>query len=351
VFPGRPDIFERAGSVRGYRPSLAVRAVFVLVCGVALAIPIARADAETVDGLEGRIADARDEAEHLNDEIESNVVELAQARSEAERAAGRESELSQVLAEGQERSAALAEKLQAAQAELAATQVRLERAQAVLAERLVEIYKSSGMSEIDVLLDSDGFDDLATRAELLGRIQAADRGLLERVRDLKADVADQVERVGNAKERSDELNAEVSAARDEIAAARAEAEARAAAVADARSTQAASLEELQGQVDGWTKQVQKLEAVPEEEAADQVGNWNNFGPWAIPEAIVMCESGGNFQALNPSSGAGGAYQILPSTWRLYGGKGLPNEAPPAEQHRIAAMIWADSGPSAWVCAG
>ena len=347
----RPDIFERVGATRAQPPSLAVRAIFVLACGVALAIPIARADAQTVDGLEGKIADARSEAEQLNDQIESNVVELAEARSDAERAAGREAELSQLLAEGQERSAALAEKLDAAEAELAATEERLQRAQAVLAERLVEIYKSSGMNEIDVLLDSEGFEDLATRAELLGRIQAADRGLAERVRELRADVKDQVERVGRAKERSDTLNAEVATARDEIAAARAEAEARAAAVAEARSTQAASLEELQGQVGDWTKQVQELEAVPEEEAAEEVGNWNNFGPWAIPEAIVMCESGGNFQALNPSSGAGGAYQILPSTWELYGGEGLPHEAPPAEQHRIAAMIWADSGPSAWVCAG
>ena len=39
----------------------------------------------------------------------------------------------------------------------------------------------------------------------------------------------------------------------------------------------------------------------------------------------MCESGGNYSALNPSSGAGGAYQILPSTWELYGGKGEPAE--------------------------
>ncbi len=45
------------------------------------------------------------------------------------------------------------------------------------------------MNEIDVLLDSEGFEDLATRAELLGRIQAADRGLAERVRELRADVA------------------------------------------------------------------------------------------------------------------------------------------------------------------
>jgi peptidoglycan hydrolase CwlO-like protein len=323
----------------------------VLVCGVALAIPIARADAGTIEGLEGKIAEARDEAEALNDKIEADVVALAEARNEADRAAGEESRLSQVLAEGEERSAALAEKLEAAQAELAATQERLERAQAVLAERLVEIYKSSGMNEVDVLLDSDGFEDLATRAELLDRIQDADRALAERVRSLRNDVADQVERVERAKQRSDELNAEVEAARDEIAAAREEAEARAAALADARAAQAASVDELQGQVSDWTEQVQELEEVSEEEAAEEVGNWNSFGPWAIPEAIVMCESGGNFSALNPSSGAGGAYQILPSTWKLYGGEGEPHLAPPAEQHRIAAMIWADSGPSAWVCAG
>jgi muramidase (phage lysozyme) len=63
----------------------------------------------------------------------------------------------------------------------------------------------------------------------------------------------------------------------------------------------------------------------------------------------MCESGGNYSAVNPSSGAGGAYQILPSTWELYGGQGEPQNAPKAEQDRIAAEIWADSGPSAWVC--
>ncbi len=348
---GRSDISERTAFLRAQRPGLAARAVFVLACGVALAVPVARADAETIGGLEGKIADARGEAKELNGAIEANVVALARARTDAKQAAGRESELTSVLSEGEERSAALARELEDAEAELAATQERLERAQAVLAERLIEMYKSSGIDAVEVLLDSEGFEDLATRAELLGRIQAADRALATRVRDLRAEVQGQVERVGRAKERADQLNAEVAAARDEIAAARSAAEARAAAVADARAAQTASLDELQGRVSGWTDQVQKLERIPQEDAADEVGNWNSFGPWAIPEAIVMCESGGNFQALNSSSGAGGAYQILPSTWAAYGGKGLPHQASPAEQHRIAAMIWADSGPAAWVCAG
>lgn len=71
--------------------------------------------------------------------------------------------------------------------------------------------------------------------------------------------------------------------------------------------------------------------------------------YSIPASIVMCESGGNYHAVNPSSGAGGAYQILPSTWAAYGGTGLPQDAPPAEQDAIAAKIYAAGGPSQWSC--
>jgi hypothetical protein len=73
------------------------------------------------------------------------------------------------------------------------------------------------------------------------------------------------------------------------------------------------------------------------------------GGYTIPSGIVQCESGGNYSAVNPSSGAGGAYQILPSTWSAYGGHGAPQDAPKAEQDRIAAEIYARQGPSAWTC--
>jgi len=91
------------------------------------------------------------------------------------------------------------------------------------------------------------------------------------------------------------------------------------------------------------------ELVAEQQEASAAPAYSG-GPYAIPTYIVICESGGNYQALNSSSGAGGAYQILPSTCRAYGGQGLPHQAPKAEQDRIAAQIWADSGPSAWSCA-
>lgn len=75
---------------------------------------------------------------------------------------------------------------------------------------------------------------------------------------------------------------------------------------------------------------------------------------AVPAYIVRCETQGRsgmarFHARNPSSGAGGYAQALPSTFHTYGGSGDPEDAPPLVQHRIFHAIWGDSGPSAWSC--
>ena len=332
------------------RPGLAARAIVVLLAGIALAIPIARADGQSIDGLSSKLAAARDDAHALGAEIEDKILALASARQRAAVAANREAALAELLAKGQERAAELAERVAAARERLEQARARLRRAQAALAARLVDIYKSGDTDEVAVLLDADGYDDLTTRAELLSRIQSADRALAERVRALRAAIAGQVAAVEEAKARADAYNARIDAARRQMATARANAEAEAAALADARAAQVAALDDLQGQMASWSGRLQELEEISAAEATSQVAGWTGTGPWAIPEAIVMCESGGNFQALNPSSGAGGAYQILPSTWHLYGGNGLPHQASPAEQHAIAAQIWADSGPSAWVCA-
>jgi peptidoglycan hydrolase-like protein with peptidoglycan-binding domain len=80
-----------------------------------------------------------------------------------------------------------------------------------------------------------------------------------------------------------------------------------------------------------------------------VGASSATGGYSIPTGIVMCESGGNYSAVNPATGAGGAYQILPSTWAAYGGTGLPQNASPAEQNAVAGRIYASAGPGQWSC--
>ena len=72
--------------------------------------------------------------------------------------------------------------------------------------------------------------------------------------------------------------------------------------------------------------------------------------YAIPCPIVMCESGGSYDAENPTSTASGAYQITDGTWNGYGGYSHASDAPPAVQDERASQIWAGgAGRSNWVC--
>ena len=78
--------------------------------------------------------------------------------------------------------------------------------------------------------------------------------------------------------------------------------------------------------------------VPYEPAGDLA-----YGEWAIPAYIVMCESGGHWNAYN-QSGASGPYQIMPMH---FDGELAMNQSR-AAQHAMAAKLWAGgAGRSHW----
>jgi resuscitation-promoting factor RpfC len=70
-------------------------------------------------------------------------------------------------------------------------------------------------------------------------------------------------------------------------------------------------------------------------------------PGSFQSCVIQAESGGNASAVNPSSGAGGLYQFLPSTWQALGFSGQPQDASVAEQNAAFAKEYAESGTSAW----
>jgi septal ring factor EnvC (AmiA/AmiB activator) len=294
--------------------------------------------------LKDQIDSARSNAGQLSDQVDAQTSRLASLVEQARQAGARAMELNAQVERANARSRELAAQLQAAEKRL--DELRGQYAESVkqLDQRLIAIYESETPDEATVMLNADGFDDLSTRSDYLQALHKADLRIASRVETLRDEVADRVNQVADLKQQSEEEEQQLASARSSFVAGQAAANRSADAVASARSNTQADLSSVQDKVD-------ELEA---EKAAQQSSSTGApaylGGPYSIPTYIVMCESGGNYHALNSSSGAGGAYQILPSTWAAYGGQGAPQDAPKAEQDRIAAEIWADSGPGAWSCA-
>ena len=312
--------------------------------------------------LEAKLDAGRAEAGALAGELQASQAELASAEAEAARAENHEERLSALLAEGEEREARLSSEVAATRRHLAAEKARLGRSRRALAQRLVDIYETGVPDPASVILGSGDYEELVTRDTYLRMINESDTALAQRVGEVRDEVHHEVALVAAARRKAVAYDERVASAREEIATVREAAAASAAHLAAVSGAREASLSQLKGDIASWVDDIKKIRAEEARErreaeeseteadatAEEEVGRWLG-GPYSIPTYIVMCESGGNYSALNPSSGAGGAYQILPSTWELYGGQGEPQNAPKAEQDRIAAEIWADSGSGAWVC--
>ncbi len=71
---------------------------------------------------------------------------------------------------------------------------------------------------------------------------------------------------------------------------------------------------------------------------------------ATLEAIKQCESGGDYTAVNTSSGASGAYQFLDSTWQSLSasaGYSTASSAPESVQDAAALELYAAQGSTPW----
>lgn len=331
------------------RNLLAAGAVAVFLALLVAVLTLApRAGAADAEALEGKLFGAREEADALSAELRESKARIAAAEGEAVAAEAREARLTGLLGEGEERTAELGREVDRTRERLADEKARLRRARAILAARLVAIYKSGSPDTASIVFGSGDYDELVVRTQYLSLVAESDVELADRVADVRDAVQEEVVEVAELEQEAVAHEERLAAARSEVGAVREAAQASAAQLQALSASREASLVDLRTSIDHWVGELEAAHA-SEAEAEAEVGRWLG-GPYSIPTYIVMCESGGDYGALNPSSGAGGAYQILPSTWDLYDGKGEPQNAPKAEQDRIAAEIWADSGGSAWVCA-
>jgi peptidoglycan hydrolase CwlO-like protein len=226
---------------------------------------------------------------------------------------------------------------------------RLSDGRATLARLLRHRYMTERPDLIDVIFGAHGFAELLERITFLDRIKDNDASVLYDVRHARNATRSTTDALARLEPRQQAQTEAVRRQRDALAAVAGVLQRRQAALAQAR---AARLEALHATRAGRRRAEHTLRKLLAERSRAAVSMVGPGGPWAIPWAIVQCESGG--QNLPPNSaGASGFYQFLPSTWRGLGGS-TPNayQASKAEQDRLAARLWAGgAGAHNWVCAG
>src|SRR3954464_7552845 len=243
--------------------------------------------------------------------------------------------------------AALREQLRAQRRRVVRLRARLAEARRILSARLVELYQTPQPDLVTVIMRAKGFADLLEQSTYVKAVGHQDRKIIDIVKAARIDAAQAVRRLARDESRQQEITTTIEARRDALAGISASLQSRRAAVADAQAARAALLASTRAN----RQQLEKRIAAPEAAPAPAPPAPGPGGPWAIPWPVVQCESGG--QNLPPNyASASGYYQILASTWRLYGGTGrAAHLASKGEQDRVAARIWRGSGPSARVCAG
>lgn len=72
----------------------------------------------------------------------------------------------------------------------------------------------------------------------------------------------------------------------------------------------------------------------------------NAAPDSAWDRLAQCESGGNWKT-NTGNGYYGGLQFSPTTWRAFGGGGMPHNASRQEQIAVAERVLASQGWKAW----
>jgi peptidoglycan hydrolase CwlO-like protein len=307
------------------------------------------ATGQSESDLRDRIDRGRDRERALSGAIAQLDAVLVRARREVAIVQGRLTDAQTDLDNAAARLAATRAELERERDRLARLRKRLGRDRRVLAEQLVRGYKADRPDIVSLVLGASSFADLVARFEFVERVQDRNAHVVDRVRAERDETRRQSVALAKLETRRQERTVEVERRRNALATMRDGLAQRQAGLERARAARADALAGTRSGRARAQRELRRLIAERERAAANLAGPG---GPWAIPWAVVQCESGG--QNLPPNgAGASGYYQFMPETWRRLGGS-TPHayQAPKAEQDRLAARLWAaGAGAHNWVCAG
>ncbi len=348
------------------RPLVAGAATMAAVLALA-AIPVSSSADPSLGQLNSQLGAEQARQQSLASSIASLSHLISSLSGQIALVESREAEVRADLARDRARLASVQSALNRERRLLAMLRARLARARMLLARQLVSNYEQTKPNLVSVVLESNGFKDLLDRLTFLRDAQQAQQVIITVTREAKARADAAAKRLAVLQASDRQITLATAQRVAALAGMNQLLHSKQAALQQARSIRQSALAASQARGSHLQAEIAHIEA--EQAAAARAAaaaaaaasqsaptpagpTYGPSGGWAIPYAIVLCESGG--QNLTPNSaGASGYYQILPTTWKLFGGTGpAAYLASKSEQDAVASRIWnGGAGASNWVCAG
>ena len=344
------------------------------------AVPATTAGAASVGQLSSQLGAQQSRQQSLSASLSRLASVISSLDSQISLVESREAAVRAELAHDQAALAAAHAALVRERARLKLLRRQLAWARVLLSRQLVSSYETDRPDLVSVVLNAHGFADLLENLDFLHRAEQQQQTVITLTRTAKARATVAAHRLVKLEAARRIITDETALHARALAGMNALLQSRQSALAQARSAQQDALAASRAQAQHLRSQIAQVKAAQAAAAARAAAQAAQSAPstgsgagagsgsgsgsgspgpalgpnggWAIPYAIVLCESGG--QNLPPNSaGASGYYQIIPSTWSSFGGTGpAAYLASKAEQDAVATRIWnGGAGASNWVCAG
>ncbi len=343
----------------------------------AAALPGATSAAPGLDQLGAQLSQEQARQQGLSADIGNLSASIGALSGQLALVRSREAALQAELARDQAQLAAVKRSLVAERHLLAELKGRLAWSRLLLSRQLVSSYEGGHPDLVGVVLSAQGFNDLLEQLTFLRAAESQQQAIITVTRRAKAQADTAARQLAALQTRDQQIAVATVLRTRAMASMDALMQSKQTALAQARAAQQSALQASiarGGQLRARIATIEQQQAAARAAAAaaaaraaatraaatptTQASGSGSGAPvqtasggWTIPGSIVQCESGG--QNLPPNgAGASGYYQILPSTWKQYGGTGSSAYgASQAEQNAVAQRIWNGGGPSQWVCAG
>jgi septal ring factor EnvC (AmiA/AmiB activator) len=274
------------------------------------------------------------------------------------------------LAEKQAQLARATKALEAEEDHLEEVREQLQRSLGVLRGRLIAIYEAGSPDIVNAILESEDWSQMTAQTEYLNRIQSYDDSVVERVKSLRDEVTEAVERLTAHRDEVEEARDDVAALEREVAAATAEAESRFAELKSAQHERREAMEALESREEALSSNLSSISNQIASEAgtsgmpmaevpaplnpgeeAQVINESEASAPAAAPQAVKDAIAAANAIAMTPYIWGGGHGSFESSgydcsgavSFALHGGGFL--ESP---LDSTGLETWGEAGAGKWI---